>query len=61
MLTIDELFAEDFKPQWLAEKERFEYESYLYATSVIINFNWRKNAEAINKRVASRYKPKKPV
>lgn len=53
-ITIEQLFKDDFKPQWLSQKEAQVQESLRIATTVAVDYKWRKEAEETIKRISAR-------
>lgn len=58
MITIEELFAEDFKPAWAVKKDRFIQESFEFALTIEIEMKWRDEAKQSVKRISAKHPPK---
>jgi hypothetical protein len=61
MITVEQLFAEEFTPVWLARKRELVKESYRHATSAAIDLQYRLNAYDSARRIAAKWPPKKPL
>lgn len=61
MISTDQLFEEDFKPQWMVNKERRERESLFEAIQVKTDFQYRQAAKEKNQRIIDRFPPKNPI
>ena len=56
--SIKKLFAEDFKPAWMVKEEQELEESFIYATSVATEVEYRQLAEESYRRISEKYAPK---
>lgn len=54
MITTDELFNEDFKPEWLTRKERLVQESLDQAVTAATNYKYQLEAAESRRRIAGR-------
>lgn len=55
MITNEQLFQEDFKPQWLAQKERLVKESFDYAVTVAVELKWKELARESELRIIAKH------
>lgn len=56
-ITNDQLFQEDFKPQWLITKEQAIKESLENAVTVEVEYKWRLLAQETVKRISAKHQP----
>ena len=54
MITSEQLFTEDFVPEWMTRKQRLALESLEQALVVSSNFNYRESAAESRLRIAAR-------
>lgn len=59
-ITTDELFEEDFKPEWMLRHEQYVQESYDYALQAGIDLRWKLAAYAKAHKIASKWRKPDP-
>jgi len=61
MITVEQLFEEDFKPVWMQREEASIRQSIIDAQSVQVDWHWKMNALDTVAKLSNRFPPKLPL